>query len=193
VLASMGPGFVHPGNQIGPDRRDRIGRASMGPGFVHPGNPDPRSSDPEQVASGFNGARVCTPGKCGWTTPTCGNGRGFNGARVCTPGKYLPLQRAARTDSRFNGARVCTPGKCPSRTAGPSSARELQWGPGLYTREIVTTFGRSASPPLASMGPGFVHPGNLLEAHLPGPVRQLQWGPGLYTREMTLKLRKCEA
>ena len=210
--ASMGPGFVHPGNHRARPVCGAAGGASMGPGFVHPGNGCCHASRPRTGAlqwgpglytreigadrpgvrrsAGFNGARVCTPGKCARPAPAGalgapasmgpgfvhpGNARcartrrpglwgRFNGARVCTPGKFRRHHRARVGRPRFNGARVCTPGKWIGTGGGASVPAPLQWGPGLYTREIGT------------------------RRDVIRPRRRLQWGPGLYTREIELHL-----
>ena len=204
LQASMGPGFVHPGNAGGARRSARRRAASMGPGFVHPGNPSRATPPPRpaalqwgpglytremcrgcssaSTASGFNGARVCTPGKCPlWTAAPAAQrasmGPGFvhPGNPSCQPRSHRPRlglqwgpglytrEMAAGCRSppplrRFNGARVCTPGKSAA-AFGRVWLAALQWGPGLYTREIRTP-ARGCVKRNASMGPGFVHPGN---------------------------------
>ena len=56
---------------------------------------------------------------------------------------------------------------------------QLQWGPGLYTREM-----HGAPEPadrgcgVASMGPGFVHPGNFVDITGLGSVDPASMGPG---------------
>ena len=133
VRASMGPGFVHPGNlsSLSSFRRDR--RASMGPGFVHPGN-------------------LPRPGRGRWrSTLQWGPGLYTREMSATSPG--------AIPTPRFNGARVCTPGKFGGTWSGETQRR-------------------------ASMGPGFVHPGNRDLIRGAAGVIGLQWGPGLYTREI---------
>ena len=174
------------------ERADRwAGRCFNGARVCTPGKYDPRLVL-GSVRASFNGARVCTPGKFPWRRVLAGRHAGFNGARVCTPGKCpTTLPKLPRPRGRFNGARVCTPGKCDAAGAQLHKVAVLQWGPGLYTREIGSPRGRPP-PWAASMGPGFVHPGNTelrapLELHYP-----LQWGPGLYTREIVAKLSESE-
>ena len=184
--ASMGPGFVHPGNRRVGCAGDRGLVASMGPGFVHPGNK--ATSVGVAIVLRFNGARVCTPGKSAEARPDLPSrgasmGPGFvhpgNPSRATPPPRPAALQwgpglytremcrgcSSASTASGFNGARVCTPGKCPLWTAAPAAQR-------------------------ASMGPGFVHPGNpSCQPRSHRPRLGLQWGPGLYTREMAAGCR----
>ena len=114
----------------------------MGPGFVHPGN---RQRDDLRVVAprASMGPGFVHPGNAAEAAIAERAGACFNGARVCTPGKYRSRHRRTRGQAfRFNGARVCTPGKS-------AEAR-----PDLASRG-------------ASMGPGFVHPGNYTTARPP--------------------------
>ena len=232
LRASMGPGFVHPGNRQGRGHRRGLAAlqwgpglytreihderefaptrsaASMGPGFVHPGNRPARAvirtRSELQWGPGLYTREIQPPthhhtprGKgLQWgpglytreiaaSSPKIAWSRCFNGARVCTPGKCENRNtNSATARLRFNGARVCTPGKWKPEHHHRNRRLGLQWGPGLYTREmraLVQRFGAAIS---ASMGPGFVHPGNGPEFPLPAPISALQWGPGLYTREI---------
>ncbi len=116
---------------------------------------------------------------------------GFNGARLCSPGKTEILLLAAnirmllqwgpalfagkdeRTSSRsysaldrFNGARLCSPGK----TLRPFACVVLdpywlQWGPALFAGKDQTLKREHLSyTGLASMGPGFVRRERLLKS-----------------------------
>ena len=135
LRASMGPGFVHPGNAAARGVLVHEVLASMGPGFVHPGNDELRREKVAKLAASM--------------------GPGF-----VHPGNLGPAP-AQTIKSRFNGARVCTPGKWPGAHLRPRAPLGgLQWGPGLYTREM-----RNGVP-------------------LGVPPIPLQWGPGLYTREI---------
>ena len=156
--ASMGPGFVHPGNKAIQEALAALRGASMGPGFVHPGN-SVEHGPLKQCYKSFNGARVCTPGKSGagpnlspirriasmgpgFVHP--GNPHGpraarphhrFNGARVCTPGKYARFERYSDIQGASMGPGFVHPGNL-RRVARMHRIAPLQWGPGLYTREI---------------------------------------------------------
>ena len=161
LVASMGPGFVHPGNPGCGVELETLARASMGPGFVHPGNPP-------------TGRRCGTRGSAG-----------FNGARVCTPGKSHAPRHPQPAQWSFNGARVCTAGKCGQLvTISTAGSDELQWGPGLYTREIRCRAERRRGSPSFN-GARVCTPGKLGAMRIDEVrERELQWGPGLYTREI---------
>ena len=135
--------------------------ASMGPGFVHPGND--RTTRP----------RRCRP-------------YGFNGARVCTPGKSVAPATATHRKHASMGPGFVHPGNYSGSRTGSLRSR-LQWGPGLYTREIGGTRRPFTHLGWLQWGPGLYtreinHPTTLVRVTHP-----LQWGPGLYTREMRPK------
>ena len=138
--ASMGPGFVHPGNRDSLRSRGQRSEASMGPGFVHPGNPASgtarRYEGDASMGPGFVHPGNCRSGRLSRQVHLASMGPGF-----VHPGNSCIYR-----------------GRAPDRT--------LQWGPGLYTREISSSRAGSLPASFASMGPGFVHPGNV-----PGLVR----------------------
>ena len=131
----------------------------MGPGFVHPGN--------------FGGARellVLLPLQWGpglYTREIIdGNHRSSVPAWLqWGPGLYTreigtsTIVRAT-VAARFNGARVCTPGKSARDRGGPAVETVASMGPG-FVHPGNTSVALTNVPFLrASMGPGFVHPGN---------------------------------
>ena len=199
----MGPGFVHPGNaytgpssvtsvalqwgpglytrEIRPPRRFLVGyRASMGPGFVHPGNFG--SSSQPGFSCCFNGARVCTPGKCFLMGGQASARPASMGPGFVHPGNWIVELDTMGPDGLQWGPGLYTR-EIGAGSPGCGPISPLQWGPGLYTREIRHPAGEACGA-LASMGPGFVHPGNPGRPILVLTGRMLQWGPGLYTREI---------
>ena len=225
--ASMGPGFVHPGNIV-LATVEPVAKlsASMGPGFVHPGNRQKRArisrleglqwgpglytreitpppGRPTAESSGFNGARVCTPGKFRRGARAAGAAAASMGPGFVHPGNHRrqPPQLCARLASMGPG--FVHPGNRHLNHRARHRRGALQWGPGLYTREMrkdpllhrcghasfngarVCTPGKSARDrggpaveTVASMGPGFVHPGNTSVALTNVPFLRASMGPG---------------
>ena len=77
------------------------------------------------------------------------------------------------------------PGNCakPGRSK-TATAAALQWGPGLYTREIWPRRRSQSAPEPLQWGPGLYTREITELAQYVAQLVELQWGPGLYTREM---------